>query len=62
MVFPVGNRELEVAVLAEVTLQPVWLHSDLLQDSKQQLLGCHGSIEDADALTVRAAGVSPCLD
>lgn len=62
MVLSVGDGELLVAVLAEVSLQPVWLHSDLLQDSKQQLLGCHGSIEDADTLAIGAAGVSPCLD
>ena len=62
MVLSVGDGELLVAVLAEVSLQPVWLHSDLLQDSKQQLLGCHGSVEDANALAIRAAGVSPCLD
>ena len=62
MVLSVGNGKLLVAVLAEVSLQPVWLHSDLLQDSKQQLLGCHGSVEDADALAIGAPGVSPCLD
>ena len=58
----VGNGELLVAVLAEVSLQPVWLRSDLLQDSKQQLFGCHRSVEDADALAIGAPGVSPCLD
>ena len=62
MVFAVGNGELLVAVLAEVSLQPVRLHPDLLQDSKQHLLGGHRSIEDADALAIRAARVSPCLD
>jgi hypothetical protein len=60
--FSVGNGELLVAVLAEVSLQPVRLYSYLLQDSKQHLLGCHGSVEDADALAIGAAGVSPCLD
>ena len=61
VVLSVGNRKLEVAVLTEVSLQPIWLHPNLIKDSKQQMFGCHGSIEEADALPIGAAWVSPCL-
>ena len=62
VVLAVGNGELEVAVLTEVPLQPVWLCPNLVKDSKEHLFGCHGSIEDADTLAIGAAGVSPCLN
>ena len=62
MVLAVGDGELEITVLAEISLQPLRLCPDLFKDSKQQLLGCNRSVEDTDALTIGAAGVSPCLD
>ena len=62
VVLPVGDVELHVAVLAGVAFQPCGFTADLAQNAKHQLLCGHGSIEDADALLVGYARVSPCPD
>ncbi len=51
--------ELEVAVLTEVSLQPLWFRGDLLQYSEQQLLSGHWRVEDAQSLFVRDTGMCP---
>lgn len=56
------NVELGVAVEAEVSLQPGGFGVDLVQDPEEQLLGGHGSVEDAQALLVGDAWVTPALD
>jgi hypothetical protein len=62
MVLAVGDVELHVTVGTEVSLQPGGLSVDLVQDSEEQLLCGHWSIEDAHPLFIRDARVSPCLD
>ena len=59
---PVGDIELHVAALAEVTLQPRGFTADLVQNAKHELLGGHWSREYADIVSVGYAGVSSCLD
>lgn len=62
MVFPVGDVEFHVAVLAEVSLQPRRLVANLVQDTKHQLFSGHGSREYADTLLVGYTRVSSGLD
>lgn len=62
MVLAMGDVELHVAVVAEVSLQPRRFCVDLVQDSEEELLGGHRGVEDAQALLVGDTWVCPSLD